>query len=872
MTGNEVRQAFLDYFARQKHLVLPSSPLVPQKDPSLLFTNAGMVQFKSVFLGEQDIGTRRATTSQKCLRVSGKHNDFENVGRTARHHTFFEMLGNFSFGDYFKKDAVRFAWELLTEIYKLDAAKLIVSVFETDDEAADLWRTVVGVAADRIVRFGEKDNFWSMGDTGPCGPCSEIIYDQGPAFEGTLTDGGDRFLELWNLVFMQYNRDATGVMTPLPRPSIDTGAGLERIAAVLQNQPTNYDSDLFTAIHQETSRISGKVYLADPETTVSMRVVADHIRAITFLIGDGVLPSNEGRGYVLRRIMRRAARHGVRLGVRDPFLYQITGAVVETMKGAYPELAARASYIAKVVKNEEERFLRTLENGLKMLNAELERATGELDGEIAFKLYDTYGFPLDLTEDICRERNLAVNKDSFTAAMERQRALSRAAWEGSGATELAPGHRELLSRGATTEFVGYDALKSDAEVIGLLRDGVAVAKLAAGEKGELFVDVTPFYAEMGGQVGDRGRVLHAGGLIEVVDVKHIGETLVSHHVRVLQGEIALGARVTMAVDPIRRTRIQRNHTATHLLHKALQEVLGGDAKQAGSLVAPERLRFDFTHYSAMKQEEIAAVERRVNELVMADDAVATVQKSYDEAVKDGAMALFGEKYADVVRVVVIGDGVSRELCGGTHLTRTGQVGPFVIVAEGSVAAGVRRIEALTGDGAVEHLQGADERLRTAAELLKTTPTELVDRAERLLAQLKTAEKEIEKLKGQLAGQAGEGILNQVVEIGGAKVLAAATKIADPKELRTFAVTLRDKLGSGVLFLAANAGDKALCIAMVTPDLVGRFHAGKIVQPAAKALGGGGGGKPDMAQAGGPDVTQVDAAVAAALAAIRQMAG
>jgi alanyl-tRNA synthetase len=872
MTGNEVRKAFLDYFVKQGHAAMPSSPLVPQKDPSLLFTNAGMVQFKSVFLGEQDLGVRRATTSQKCLRVSGKHNDFENVGRTARHHTFFEMLGNFSFGDYFKKDAIRFAWELLTDVYKLDPDKLYCSVFETDDEAADLWRTGVGVAPDRILRFGEKDNFWSMGETGPCGPCSEIIYDQGPAFAGTLTDGGDRYLELWNLVFMQYNRDSSGVMTPLPRPSIDTGAGLERIAAVLQGQPTNYDSDLFTAIHQETARLSGRVYGADPETTVSMRVVADHVRAMTFLIADGVLPSNEGRGYVLRRIMRRAARHGVLLGLREPFLYQVSGAVVETMKGAYAELADRASYIAKVVKNEEERFLRTLENGLKMLNAELERAKGELDGEIAFKLYDTYGFPLDLTEDICRDRNLTVNKETFARAMERQRVQSRAAWEGSGATELAPGHRELLARGVTTEFVGYDTLKADAEVVGLLRDGLAVDKLAAGELGELFVDATPFYAEMGGQVGDAGRVLHGDGLLEVTDARHVGETLVSHHVRVQKGEVAVGRRVTMAVDPVRRMRIQRNHTATHLLHKALQEVLGRDAKQAGSLVAPERLRFDFTHYSAMKQEELAAVERRVNELAMADDAVATTFKSHDEAVKEGAMALFGEKYADIVRVVAIGDGVSRELCGGTHLSRTGQIGPFVIVSEGSVAAGVRRIEALTGDNAVAHLQTADERLRTAADLLKTTPADLVDRAERLLAQLKTAEKEIEKLKARAAGQVGDGVLGQVVEFNGVKALAASVAIADPKELRTFAATLRDKLGSGVLFLAANAGEKALCIAMVTPDLVGRFHAGKIIQSAAKVLGGGGGGKPDMAQAGGPDVPKIDEAVATALAAIREMAG
>ncbi|MDP8225977.1 MAG: alanine--tRNA ligase [Candidatus Lernaella stagnicola] len=869
MTGNEVRKAFLDYFARQQHKVLPSSPLVPQKDPTLLFANAGMVQFKSVFLGEQDIGTRRATTSQKCLRVSGKHNDFENVGRTARHHTFFEMLGNFSFGDYFKHDAIRFAWELLTQVYKLDPDKMYASVFETDDEAADIWLNEIGVPKEHVVRFGEADNFWSMGDTGPCGPCSEILYDQGPEFAGTLEDG-DRYLELWNLVFMQYNRDESGVMTPLPRPSIDTGAGLERITAVLQGVETNYDSDLFTAIHRETSRLSGLTYGADPDMTVSMRVVADHVRAMTFLIGDGVLPSNEGRGYVLRRIMRRAARHGVLLGVREPFLFQVSGAVVETMCGQYPELRDRASFIAKIVKNEEERFLRTLENGLKLLNAELGKAAGVLDGEVAFKLYDTFGFPLDLTEDICRDRDVAIDQESFEKAMARQRAQSRAAWDGSGAAELADGHRELLAKGYTTEFVGYETLKSDAEVIGLILDGALVDQLTAGQKGELVVDVTPFYAEMGGQVGDRGRVLHGDALVDVTDAIQLGETLVSHHVKVQKGIVKVGDRVTMAIDPNRRRRIQRNHTATHLLHKALQEVLGPDAKQAGSLVAPDRLRFDFTHFTAMTPEELAAVERRVNELVMEDEAISVDQEDYKEAVKKGAMALFGEKYDAEVRVISIGADTSCELCGGTHLQRTGQIGPFVIVHEGSVAAGVRRIEAVTGDGAVAHLQTNEERLRTTAELLKTTPGDLVDRTEKLLGELRAAHKDIERLKNQLAGQAGANILDEVIEHDGVKVLAATTHVADAAELRQFAVGLRDKLGSGVIFLAADGGGKALLLAMVTDDLTGRFHAGKIVGPAAKAIGGGGGGKPDLAQAGGKDVTRLDDAVAAALEVIKSM--
>jgi len=869
MTGNEIRQAFLDYFAKNGHKVLPSSPLVPQKDPTLLFTNAGMVQFKSVFLGEQDIGARRAATSQKCLRVSGKHNDFENVGRTARHHTFFEMLGNFSFGDYFKRDAIRFGWQLLTEVYKLDPAKLWVTVFRDDDEAAALWRSEVGVAADRIVRLGEKDNFWSMGDTGPCGPCSEILYDQGPRFAGTIDDG-DRYLELWNLVFMQFNRDAAGVMTPLPRPSIDTGAGLERLTAVLQGKDTNYDSDLFAAIHRETERLSGLVYGKDPETTVSMRVVADHIRAITFLIGDGVLPSNEGRGYVLRRIMRRAARHGVLIGLKEPFLYRVSGAVIETMKHAYPELVDRAAYIAKIVKNEETRFLRTLENGLKMLNAELARSAGTLDGEVAFKLYDTYGFPLDLTEDICRDRDVTVDQEGFAKAMERQRSQSRAAWDGSGAAELSPGHRELLTRGLTTEFVGYDQSKVEAEIVGLLKDGASVDKLAAGETGELVVDVTPFYAEMGGQLGDRGKVLAGDALVEVADAKYIGEALVGHQVKVAKGALVVGQRVTMAVDPIRRRRIERNHTATHLLHKALREVLGADAKQAGSLVAPERLRFDFTHYAAVTPDELTAIETRVNELVMADEPVGANQMAYDDAIAAGAIALFGEKYAADVRMIAIGEETSKELCGGTHLTRTGQIGPFIIVAEGSVAAGVRRIEALTGDGAVAHLQTERERLLSTAELLKTAPADLVERAEKLLSQLKHAEKEIEKLKDRLAGQAGDSILSQVVEIDGTKVLAAQVTLENPKELRSMAVTLRDKLGSGVVVLGTAAGGKAMLIVLVSDDLTKRYHAGQIVGPAAQAVGGGGGGKPDMAQAGGSDPSKLDQALATALETIRRM--
>ena len=869
MTGHEVRQAFLDYFARQNHTVLPSSPLVPQKDPTLLFTNAGMVQFKSVFLGEQDIGTRRAATSQKCLRVSGKHNDFELVGRTARHHTFFEMLGNFSFGDYFKKDAIRFGWEFLVDVLGMDPDRLYVSIYETDDEAAEIWKNEIKVPKDRIVRFGDKDNFWSMGETGPCGPCSEIHFDQGPELAGTLGGEGDRYLELWNLVFMQYNRNENGEMTPLPKPSIDTGAGLERIAAVMQGVHSNFDCDLFTSIHRETSRLCGHEYGADAERTVSMRVIADHIRAITFLIGDGVLPSNEGRGYVLRRIMRRAARHGVLLGLNKPFLFQVSGAVVETMKVAYPELADRASYIAKVIRNEEGRFLRTLENGLKILNVELAKTNDVLDGEVAFKLYDTYGFPLDLTEDICRDRELAVDNAGFNKAMEGQRNNSRAAWEGSGAEQLGEGQRELLSQGHTTEFVGYHSLKVEAEVIALLSENKIVPELTAGQEGEMVVDVTPFYAEMGGQVGDSGKVISGDALVEVKETRYIGESLVGHHVKVIEGKLTNQRRVTMAVDPVNRLRIERNHTATHMLHKALREILGPDAKQAGSLVAPDRLRFDFTHYAAIEPEELLAIESRVNELIMANEPVQDKEMAYDDAVAAGAIALFGEKYDKSVRMISIGDDTSKELCGGTHLEHTGQVGSFVIVSEGSVAAGVRRIEALTGDGAVAYRQTNDERLKTTAEILKASPAVVVERAEKLLQQLKQAEKEIEKLKSQSSSRAGQDILNQVQEINGVKALATKVAISDAKELREFAATLRDKLGSGVVFLAADAGKKALLIAMVSDDLTDRFHAGNLISAAAKAIGGGGGGKPDMAQAGGPDASGIPRAIEVALETIEQ---
>jgi alanyl-tRNA synthetase len=867
MTGNEIRAKFLEYFQSKGHKAFKSSPLIPAKDPTLLFVNAGMVPFKNVFLGQEDVGARRATSSQKCLRVSGKHNDFENVGRTARHHTFFEMLGNFSFGDYFKEDAIRFGYEFLVDWMELDPEKLWVTVFDDDDEAEELWQTAVGFPKERIVRMGEKDNFWSMGDTGPCGPCTEIHIDQGPAFgtgpEDVLGGEGDRYLEIWNLVFMQYDRDENGVLTPLPAPSVDTGMGLERLVAVMQGKATNYDSDLFADIHAHTEKISGKVYGADKETTVSMRVIADHIRSATFLIGDGVLPSNEGRGYVLRRIMRRALRHGVLIDIKEPFLYEISGTVIDAMRSAYPELESRRSYIAKILKSEEERFLRTLENGLKILNQEIEnmREAGQdvLDGEFAFKLFDTYGFPLDLTEDIGRDGGFSVDNQAFNKSMEKQRESSAKGAKLPGEQGLVGALAEIAQAGVETEFIGYDTQKAKSQVLGLVVDNAQVETAEQGQTAQIIIEKTPFYAEMGGQVGDWGIIENKNVVVAVQGTFAPASHLIVHTGKIAKGRLAVGDTVELAVDPVRRADIQANHSATHLLHYALREVLGPDVKQAGSLVSPDRLRFDFTCLTAIETEELDRIERRVNALIRKNDPVASENDTYENAVKKGVVALFGEKYPDTVRVVGMGD--AKELCGGTHVVRTGDIGPFVIVSEASIAAGVRRIEALTGTGAVEYIQTQKQTLAHACGLVKSTFEQLPEKTEKLVVANKALEKKVDELTEQLSAAKSGDVMDGVKEINGVKALAAKVDVPDGKALRTLAANTLDKIGSGVLALGAEAKGRALLIVLVTKDLSKTYNANNLIRPIAEAVGGKGGGRPDMAQAGGSDPANLEAALA-----------
>ena len=863
MTGNEIRAKFLEYFQTHGHKVFRSSPLIPAKDPTLLFANAGMVQFKNVFLGQEDVGATRAASSQKCLRVSGKHNDFENVGRTARHHTFFEMLGNFSFGDYFKKDAIRFGYEFLTDWLKLDPERLWVSVFEDDDEAEALWISEVGFPKERILRFGEKDNFWAMGDTGPCGPCTEIHYDQGESFgtgpQDVVGGKGDRFLEIWNLVFMQYNRDESGALTPLPSPCVDTGMGLERITAIMQGRRTNFDCDLFAPIHKHTEQLSGKIYGDDPETTVSMRVIADHIRSATFLIGDAVLPSNEGRGYVLRRILRRAARHAVLIGLKEPFLYKLSGTVIDVMKEAYPELVDRRQYIAKILKNEEERFLRTLENGLRILNDKIARMKkddqGVLDGETAFQLYDTFGFPLDLTQDIGLDVGYTVDTEGFNQAMERQRASSAKAWKGSGEQGMTEALAKIAQTGVESRFIGYDRLKTESRVIGLAADNLVVAEATAGQHVQIVTEKTPFYAEMGGQVGDAGKIENTEALVVVEHTFAPAEHLIVHEGKVLKGRLAQDATISLTVDPVRRAQIQANHSATHLLHQALRETLGADVKQAGSLVAPDRFRFDFTSFGAIAPAELEQIERRTNELIRENSPVSDAVMPFDQAVKKGAIALFGEKYPEQVRLIQMGD--SKELCGGTHVAGTGEIGVLVIVSEGSIAAGVRRIEALTGAAAVEAILQQKSLLLATADTLKTTPEEIPDKARKLVAGNKELEKKVEQLSEKLSVDQSKNALDGVREIDGVKVLAAKVNVPDGKALRSLAANLRDRMGSGVMALGANSKGRALLIVMVTSDLTERFHAGRLIGPIAQAVGGKGGGKPDMAQAGGNQPDKLD---------------
>ncbi|ABB30447.1 alanyl-tRNA synthetase [Geobacter metallireducens RCH3] len=863
MTGNELRARFLKFFEDRGHTVVPSSLLIPHNDPTLLFANAGMNQFKDCFLGMEDRGYTRATSSQKCVRAGGKHNDLENVGRTARHHTFFEMLGNFSFGDYFKKEAIAFAWEFLTKDLGLDKDRLYVTVYTDDDEAADIWHHQEGVPRERIFRFGEKDNFWSMGDTGPCGPCSEIFWDNGPEVgcgspDCTVGCDCDRYMEIWNNVFMQFNRSADGTMTPLPKPSVDTGMGLERICTVMQGVKSNYDTDLLQGVIRHVERLSGKRYRENEKDDVSMRVIADHARATTFLICDGVLPSNEGRGYVLRRIMRRAARHAKMLGFAEPVLYRTVDAVNEMMGGSYPELLEREEYIKKVIRAEEERFAETLDRGLAILNDAVAQLKGEgktvIPGETLFRLYDTFGFPTDLTADIVRAEGFTIDEPGFEACMGRQREQAREHWKGSGEEGIAAVHKELHNRGVRSVFVGYDEKCSYAAIGSILRGGSEVAEAKAGEDVEIITDRTPFYGESGGQAGDTGTISTGSAHVRVTGTIRPYPDLIVHRGTVVEGTIKTGEACDLKVASVDRDATARNHTATHLLQTALRRVLGEHVKQAGSLVAPDRLRFDFTHFAAMTPEEIRRVEEIVNTFIMENDTVHAREMAVEEAMESGATALFGEKYGDRVRVVKVGE-VSAELCGGTHVRAAGDIGSFKILSEAGIAAGVRRIEALTGMGALRHIQELEDEKRQIAALMKAEGGDNIDRLQKLLARQREMQREIETLQGQLNAAKSGDLLADVREVNGVKVLATKVEVDDPKKLRELADTLKDRLGSGVVALGCEKDGRANLLVAVTKDLAGRIRAGDIIRQLAPVIGGSGGGKPELAQAGGsqPDM-------------------
>lgn len=858
MTGKEIRARFLKYFHDRGHTIVSSSSLIPHNDPTLLFANAGMNQFKDLFLGLEKRDYVRACSSQKCVRAGGKHNDLEQVGRTARHHTFFEMLGNFSFGDYFKKEAISFAWQFLTGELGLDKSRLYVTVYQDDDEAADIWHTQEGVPKERIFRFGEKDNFWSMGDTGPCGPCTEIFWDHGPEVGCGQPDCAvgcdcDRFMEIWNNVFMQFNRDEKGTTTPLPKPSVDTGMGLERIASVLQGVKSNYDTDLLQGIIQYVAKLSGKKYGADTKDDVSMRVIADHSRAVTFLICDGILPSNEGRGYVLRRIMRRAARHAKMLGLADPMLYRTVDAVNATMGEAYPELLERENYIKKVIRAEEERFAETLDRGLAILNEEVAslKIHGQtvIPGETVFKLYDTFGFPIDLTADIVESEGFTIDEKGFSACMERQREQAREHWKGSGEEGVAEIYKNLYARGIRSRFVGYDEKTAYAVITALVQRGREVHEACPGEEVELITEVTPFYGESGGQAGDRGFISTGSAHLQVVDAVRPFPDLIVHRAKVMEGTVKSGeaADLTVAVDD--RSATARNHTATHLLQSALKEVLGEHVKQAGSLVTPDRLRFDFTHFAALTSDELCRVEDMVNSLIMDNSDVNSQEMGVAEAMESGATALFGEKYGDRVRVVKVGQ-VSSELCGGTHVRAAGDIGFFKIVTETGIAAGVRRIEALTGSGALKYVQDMEEAQKKTAALLKAEGGDPVEKLEKLLSRQKELLREIETLQGRLNASKSTDLLESVREVAGVRVLATSVDMADPKGLRELSDTLKDRLGSGIVVLGCAGGGKANILVAVTRDLTSRFRAGDIIKSLAPIIGGSGGGKPEMAQAGG----------------------
>ena len=875
MTAAEVRRAFLEFFRERGHAVVASSPLVPGNDPTLLFTNAGMVQFKDVFLGKDLRDYSRAATSQRCVRAGGKHNDLENVGYTARHHTFFEMLGNFSFGDYFKRDAIHFAWAFVTGTLKLDPNRLWVTVFRDDDEAARIWIDEIGVPKDRVTRMGEKSNFWAMGDTGPCGPCTEIFYDHGAHIPGgppgSPDEDGDRYVEVWNLVFMQYDRTPDGTLTPLPKPSVDTGAGLERLSAVMQGVTNNYDIELFRGIVRAAADLARTDDLANP----SLRVIADHIRACTFLIVDGVLPSNEGRGYVLRRIIRRAIRHGHKLGINGPFFHKLVAALDAEMGEAYPELRAGAAQAARVLAQEEERFAETLGNGMTLLNEAIDRlqqvpgSVAAIDGATVFKLYDTYGFPADLTADVARERGLGIDQAGFEAAMEAQRGRARAA------SRFGVDLRADASLDMKTAFCGYDGTRGESRVVALLRGGARVETLAPGEEGEVILEATPFYAESGGQVGDAG-VLHAAGvrfLVEDTQKRGTGGAH-AHLGRLAQDSapLAVGAVLVAEVDERLREATALNHSATHLLHAALREVLGSHVQQKGSRVAPDRLRFDFSHFQPVTTEELQRIERRVNEQVRLNAAAETREMDFDAAVAEGAAALFGEKYGAQVRVLRIGD-FSLELCGGTHVRRAGDIGFFKIVSEGGVASGVRRIEAVTGEGALAHAEGAEALVREVAGMVRGTRDDLAAKVREALERIRQLEKDNRSLRDKLASGQGVDLAAGAVEVGGLKVVATMVEGADAGALRTAVDQLKERLKAAVIVLATvDAAGKVVLVAGVTPGEVGRIKAGEVVAQAASLVGGRGGGRADFAQAGGTDAAKLPEALAAVVPFVRNRLG
>jgi alanyl-tRNA synthetase len=867
MKAQQIREAFLDFFADKDHKIIRSSPLLPQDDPTILFTNAGMNQFKNVFLGLEKRSYRKAASVQKCMRVSGKHNDLEQVGITNKHHTFFEMLGNFSFGDYFKKEAIEYAWELVTEVYKMPKDKLYATVYHEDDESYELWKNRIGMPADRIFRFGKKDNYWAMGETGPCGPCSELHFDLGESMEeGTPHDliesGSDRFLELWNLVFMQYDQDERGQLNPLPSPSIDTGMGLERVATVLQGKINNYDTDLFLPLINTICDFAGREYPSEDEGDAAARVIADHVRAVSFLIGDGIMPSNDGRGYVLRRLIRRAYRYGNSLGLEEPFLYKLVSDVADIMKDAYPELLSSVEYISKVCLSEENRFALTLSSGLKTFDQYIEelKATGKniLSGDKLFKLYDTFGFPIDLSEELALERDVAVDREGFAKELEEQRNRARLSWKGDAQEKDRKIYETL--KDISVEFVGYDAVKSnDVTIVAIMKKGKLMQEIKEGESGEVVLDKTPFYAEAGGQVGDIGTLInpHFSALVKTTFFPI--PDIITHSVEMLSGVLRVGDKLEASVDLSSRSKIRKNHTATHLLHASLKQILGDHIRQAGSLVSPLRLRFDFTHFTSLSNSEIQQIENRVNEKIRENIDVNTATVSLEEGISAGATAIFEEKYGEKVRMVAI-DNFSKELCGGIHVGNTGEIGIFKIVSESSVAAGMRRIEALTGEEALKHFQETEVLVSDIQMSINSPRKDILQVLGRMKESLKEKEKEARTLRQRMAKTKLEEKESEVEEVMGVRVLMQKVEELNTMELRELADSLKQKIGSGVIILGGQTGDKVFLVSAVTKDLVDRISAVDIIQKIAPLVGGGGGGRPDFAQAGGPKVDKLNMAL------------